>query len=166
MIKFQEIVKDREPGVLQSMGSQRVRHGFASEQQHKQTRSCCCLVPKSCLTLGPHEVMLGLKRSWPSPVASLTTRRTSLQTITESMKSVSWVCCSLETDALKFRNMNPQLGRLSCFHWRTGHGIVHSSPQEEKSFTSQIPHVAVFSNRGITLMTSWQNFYNQSSPSI
>ena len=107
MIKFQEIVKDREPGVLQSMGSQRVRHGFASEQQHKQTRSCCCSVPKSCLTLGPHEVMLGLKGSWPSPVASLTTRRTSLQTITESMNSVSWVCCNLETDALKFRNVNP-----------------------------------------------------------
>ena len=30
--KLQEIVKDREPGVLQSMGSQRVRHNLATEQ--------------------------------------------------------------------------------------------------------------------------------------
>ena len=32
--KLWEIVKDREPGVLQSMGSQRVRHDLATEQQH------------------------------------------------------------------------------------------------------------------------------------
>ena len=30
--KFREIVKDREPGVLQSMGSQRVRHNLVTEQ--------------------------------------------------------------------------------------------------------------------------------------
>ena len=35
--KLQEIVKDREPGVLQSMGSQRVRHDLATEQQHANT---------------------------------------------------------------------------------------------------------------------------------
>ena len=31
--KLWEIVKDREPGVLQSMGSQRVRHDLATEQK-------------------------------------------------------------------------------------------------------------------------------------
>ena len=31
--KLQEIVKDREAGVLQSMGSQRVRHDLATEQR-------------------------------------------------------------------------------------------------------------------------------------
>ena len=34
--KLQEIVKDREPGVLQSMGSQRVRHSLATEEQQQQ----------------------------------------------------------------------------------------------------------------------------------
>ena len=33
--KFQEIVKDREAGVLQSMGSQRVGQNLVTEQQHK-----------------------------------------------------------------------------------------------------------------------------------
>ena len=33
--KLQEIVKDREPGVLQSMGSQKLRHNLATEQQQK-----------------------------------------------------------------------------------------------------------------------------------
>ena len=31
--KLQETVKDREPDVLQSMGSQRVRHDLSTEQQ-------------------------------------------------------------------------------------------------------------------------------------
>ena len=31
--KLWEIVKDREPGMLQSMGSQRVGHNLAPEQQ-------------------------------------------------------------------------------------------------------------------------------------
>ena len=31
--KIWEIVEDREPGVLQSMGSQRVRHDLVTEQQ-------------------------------------------------------------------------------------------------------------------------------------
>ena len=31
--KLQEIVKDRKPGVLQFMESQRVRHDLATEQQ-------------------------------------------------------------------------------------------------------------------------------------
>ena len=33
--KLWEIVKDREPCVLQSMGSQRVRHDLATEQQQQ-----------------------------------------------------------------------------------------------------------------------------------
>ena len=33
--KLQEMVKDREPGVLQSMGSQRVGHDWATEQQQQ-----------------------------------------------------------------------------------------------------------------------------------
>ena len=32
--KLQEIVKDRKPGVLQFMGSQRIRHDLVTEQQH------------------------------------------------------------------------------------------------------------------------------------
>ena len=31
--KLQEIVKDREPEVLQGMGSQRIRHNLATKQQ-------------------------------------------------------------------------------------------------------------------------------------
>ena len=31
--KLQKIVKDEEPGMLQSMESQRVRHNLATEQQ-------------------------------------------------------------------------------------------------------------------------------------
>ena len=33
--KLQEIVKDRETGMLQFMGSQRVRHSLAAEQQQQ-----------------------------------------------------------------------------------------------------------------------------------
>ena len=31
--KLQETMEEREPGMLQSMGSQRVRHDLATEQQ-------------------------------------------------------------------------------------------------------------------------------------
>ena len=31
--KLWEIVKDKKPGMLQSMGSQRIRHDLATEQQ-------------------------------------------------------------------------------------------------------------------------------------
>ena len=34
--KLWEIVKDRKPGVLQSMASQRVRHNLATEQNQSQ----------------------------------------------------------------------------------------------------------------------------------
>ena len=34
--KLQEIVKEREHGMLQSMGSQRVRHNLTTEQQQEQ----------------------------------------------------------------------------------------------------------------------------------
>ena len=76
MIKFQEIVKDREPGMLQSMRSQRIRHDFATEQQHEQTRSrCCCSTlsrvwlwdsMRSCLVLNArdHHPLL----PWPQDV--------------------------------------------------------------------------------------------------
>ena len=33
--KIWEIVEDREPGVLQSMGSQRVKHYLVTEQQQQ-----------------------------------------------------------------------------------------------------------------------------------
>ena len=37
MIKLRKTVKDREAGVQQSMGLQRVRHDLATEQQPQQT---------------------------------------------------------------------------------------------------------------------------------
>ena len=42
--KFQEIVKDGKPSMLQSMGLQRVRHDFATEQQ-QQFDLCLILLP-------------------------------------------------------------------------------------------------------------------------
>ena len=36
--KLQEMVKDRKPGMLQSMGSSRVRHDFATKQQKENGR--------------------------------------------------------------------------------------------------------------------------------
>ena len=33
--KLWEILKDKKPGVLQSMGSQRIRHDLATEQQQQ-----------------------------------------------------------------------------------------------------------------------------------
>ena len=35
--KLQEMVKDKEAGVLQSMGMQRVGYDWATEQQHFET---------------------------------------------------------------------------------------------------------------------------------
>ena len=53
--KLQEIVKDREgkPGMLQFMGSQRVRQDWATEQQqfHSPSWKNCCLVAQSHTTL-------------------------------------------------------------------------------------------------------------------
>ena len=34
--RLQETLKDRDPGVLQSIGSQRIRHNSATEQQQQQ----------------------------------------------------------------------------------------------------------------------------------
>ena len=45
--KFQELVKDREAGVLQSIGSQRVGHRLATEQQQVQTSSSLIQVKTS-----------------------------------------------------------------------------------------------------------------------
>ena len=54
--KFQELVMNRDPGVLQSMGSQRVTHNLATEQQqyirNKVDRKRSC--PE-----GPHVVEAG-----------------------------------------------------------------------------------------------------------
>ena len=36
--KFSEIMKDEEPGILQSMGSQRVGHHLVTEQQGNKKR--------------------------------------------------------------------------------------------------------------------------------
>ena len=37
--KLEEMVRNREAGVLQSMGSQRVRHDWVTEQQHDDTNN-------------------------------------------------------------------------------------------------------------------------------
>ena len=39
--KLREIVKDREAGCAESMGSQRVRHDLATEQQARSTKKPC-----------------------------------------------------------------------------------------------------------------------------
>ena len=39
--KLQKIVKDREAGCAESMGSQRVRHDLATEQQARSTKKLC-----------------------------------------------------------------------------------------------------------------------------
>ena len=46
--KLQDIVKDRKPGVLQSMGSQRVRHDLATSQQ--QINVCEYFLPSHRLS--------------------------------------------------------------------------------------------------------------------
>ena len=43
-----EIVEDREPGVLQSMGPQRVGHDFAAEQQQRGYSLVTCHASHSC----------------------------------------------------------------------------------------------------------------------
>ena len=40
MSKLPEIVRTGEPGMLQVMGSQRVRHDLATEQQQKLAAQC------------------------------------------------------------------------------------------------------------------------------
>lgn len=110
--------------------------------------------------------MLGLRCWWPSPAVSLATRflGTSFLTINGSMNSVYCTLLRPWNRFSKAQECESLLGWLSCFHSRTGHGIMHSSPREEESFTSQIPQVGVFSNKAITLTTSWRNFCNQSGP--
>ena len=39
--KLQKTVKDREAGYAESMGSQRVRHDLATEQQARSTKKPC-----------------------------------------------------------------------------------------------------------------------------
>jgi len=47
--KFQETVKEGKPGVLQSTGSQRVRHDWVTEQQQQQTQVCSLFHSKANL---------------------------------------------------------------------------------------------------------------------
>ena len=43
--KLWEILKDMKPGMLQSMGSQRVGHDWMTEQQQPEGHVCPTLVP-------------------------------------------------------------------------------------------------------------------------
>lgn len=74
------------------------------------------------------------------------------------------LCFSLETDSLKLWNVNPRWVDSAVSIQEPDMALRTLHPMSRESFTSQIPHVGVFSNRGITLMTSCQNFYNQSGP--
>ena len=56
--KLREIVKDRKPGVLRLMGSQRVRHDLVTEQQ------CRILVPRSGIELVPPAVEAWILNPW------------------------------------------------------------------------------------------------------
>ena len=47
--RLQEMVKDRKPGMLQSMGSQSVGHDLVTEQQ--PTLKLCSLMKFSCCQL-------------------------------------------------------------------------------------------------------------------
>ena len=44
--KLRDIVKDREHGVLQSMGSQRVQYNLVTEQRKSETRQSCVPLPQ------------------------------------------------------------------------------------------------------------------------
>ena len=46
--KLQEMVRDREPGMLQSMGSQRVRHDWMIEQQQEGVGGLAACSPWGC----------------------------------------------------------------------------------------------------------------------
>ena len=50
--RLQELVKDRESGVLQSMGSQRVRHNLVTEQQQTLSSKHPHLCSTPCLQDG------------------------------------------------------------------------------------------------------------------
>ena len=49
--ELQEVVKDRDTGVLQSMGSQRVGHDWASEQQQPQPMGKSCVTEREFVPL-------------------------------------------------------------------------------------------------------------------
>lgn len=114
----------------------------------------------------PHLV---LNTWWPSAVTSLTT---GLHLIPNDRWRARLCLLALLQPWNRFsktQECESLSGWLSCFHSRNGHGIMHSSPREERVLhtnlekaRSQIPHRGVFSDTGITLMTSWQNFCNQS----
>ena len=48
--KLDEMVKDRKSGVLQSMGSQRVRHSLATEQQQQHESKVSCQICRCAQT--------------------------------------------------------------------------------------------------------------------
>ena len=49
--KLQKIVKDREPGMLQSMGSQRVRHSLVTGQHNNNNNTCGYVCSCFCFSL-------------------------------------------------------------------------------------------------------------------
>lgn len=118
-----------------------------------------------------NEVPLALHTWWRSPVVSTTTRLHLIP----NYEGTDFVLLALLQPWNRFSKTQEcefLLGWLSCFHSRNRHGIMHSLPHEERVLhinlekaRSQIPHMGVFfSDTGITLMTSWQNFCNQSRP--
>jgi len=70
--KLQEIVKS---GVLQSMGSKRVRHDLATEQQQQTLRNCCWTVswPQETL-VSRHKIAQSLVTSTSWDLVNLTLR--------------------------------------------------------------------------------------------
>lgn len=113
---------------------------------------------------------LAFRTWWPSPAVSVTTGHLIPNT-REGTNFVYWALLQPWNRFSQAQECESLLGWLSCFHSRNGHGTMHSSPREERVLhtnlgkgRSQILHVGVFSNSGITLTTSWQNFCNQRGP--
>ena len=69
--KLWEIVKDKEPWCIQSMGSQRVRHNWATEQQ-QQNSQCCTTITTLLKTVPPtqRDTMCLLNNDSPFPLPS------------------------------------------------------------------------------------------------
>ena len=87
--KLKEIVNDREAGVLQSMGLQRVRHDWVAKQKqhfsHFRNYSCCCLVTQLCLIL--HDPMDCRVPGFPVPHHLLEFAKVHVHLIGESIQT-------------------------------------------------------------------------------
>ena len=85
--KLQEILEDREPEVLQSVGLQRVRHDWATEQQ--QNASSCVSVGEILRTTSVGAPPFGIVEKGPKleVLKSLLKRRTMKQ---ETLLSLSY----------------------------------------------------------------------------